>query len=129
MESEGTMAQGQEEFSLSPLQTFFAKVAIVTGAFLITAYFVSSLAVSFATSQMEKFASQMDRLALKGGPAFWGAMETKLYALADAPDLPPEKKKKIIDAIHKLSVKYKPYVDAFVHDGEAAKPDQVQVRP
>jgi hypothetical protein len=129
MESEGIMAQGQEEFSLSPLQTFFAKVAIVTGAFLITAYFVSSLAVSFATSQMEKFASQMDRLALKGGPAFWGAMETKLYALADAPDLPPEKKKKIIDAIHKLSVKYKPYVDAFVHDGEAAKPDQVQVRP
>lgn len=123
------MAQGQEEFSLSPLQTFFAKVAIVTGAFLITAYFVSSLAVSFATSQMDKFAAQMDRLALKGGPAFWGAMETKLSALADAPDLPPEKKKKIIDAIHKLSVKYKPYVDAFVHDGEAAKPDQVQVRP
>jgi hypothetical protein len=119
----------QKELSLSPLQTFFAKVAIVTGAILITAYFVSSLAVSFATSQMDKFASQMDRLALKGGPAFWGTMETKLYALADAPDLPPEKKKKIIDAIHKLSVKYKPYVDALVHDGEAARPEQVQVRP
>jgi len=117
------MSQEQEqEFSLSPLQTFFAKVAIVTGAVLITAYFVSALAVSFATAQM-------DRLALKGGPAFWSSMETKLYALADAPDLPPEKKKKIIDAIHKLSVKYKPYVDAFAHDGEAAKPEQVQVRP
>jgi hypothetical protein len=112
----------QKELSLSPLQTFFAKVAIVTGAILITAYFVSSLAVSFATSQM-------DRLALKGGPAFWGTMETKLYALADAPDLPPEKKKKIIDAIHKLSAKYKPYVDALVHDGAAARPEQVQVRP
>jgi hypothetical protein len=133
MKSEGIMAQTQEQeqeqdFSLSPLQTFFAKVAIVTGAFLIAAYFVSALAVSFATSQMEKVAEQLDRLALKGGPAFWGSMETKLYALADAPDLPPEKKKKIIDAIQKLSVKYKPYVDAFVHEGEPAKPEPVQVR-
>lgn len=123
------MAQEQQEFSLSPLQTFFAKVAIVTGAFLIVAYFVLSLAVSLVTSQIENVASKLDRSALKGGPAFWGSLETKLYALADAPDLPPEKKKKIIDAIHKLSVKYKPYVDAFVQDGEAARPEQVQVRP
>lgn len=123
------MAQEQQQdFSLSPLRTFFAKVAIVTGAFLIAAYSVSAMAVSVATSQMEKVEAQLDRLALKGGPAFWGTMEAKLYALADAPDLPPEKKKKIIDAIQKLSVKYKPYLDAFVHEGEAARPDQVQVR-
>jgi hypothetical protein len=124
------MAQKQDEdFSLSPLHTFFAKVAIVTGAFMVAAYFVSSLAVTFATSQIDRVTSQVSELALKGGPAFWGAMETKLYALADAPDLPPERKKKIIDAIHKLSVKYKPYVDAAVRDGEAATPGQVQVRP
>lgn len=125
------MAETQEyeqEFSLSPLRTFFAKVAIVTGAFLISAYFVSALAVSFATSQMGKVAEQLDRLALKGGPAFWSKMETRLYALADEPDLPPEKKKKIIDAIHKLSVKYKPYVDAFVREGEPEKSEPVQVR-
>ena len=116
------MAQEQQEdFSLSPLRTFFAKVAIVTGAILITAYSVTALLTSLVTSQV-------DRLALQGGPAFWSSMETKIYALADAPDLPPEKKKKIIDAIHKLSVKYKPYVDAFVRDGETAKPEQVQVR-
>jgi|SRR3954469_5242589 hypothetical protein len=131
MRSEETMAETQEyeqEFSLSPLRTFFAKVAIVTGAFLISAYFVSALAVSFATSQMGKVAEQLDRLALKGGPAFWSKMETRLYALADEPDLPPEKKKKIIDAIHKLSVKYKPYVDAFVREGEPEKSEPVQVR-
>lgn len=123
------MAQEQEQdFSLSSLQTFFAKVAIVTGAVLITAYFVSALAISFATSQMEKVPGQLDRLALKGGPAFWGTMETKLYALADAPDVPPERKKKIIDAIQKLSVKYKPYLDAFAHEGEPAKPEPAQVR-
>jgi hypothetical protein len=129
MRSEETMAETQEyEQELSPLRTFFAKVAIVTGAFLISAYFVSALAVSFATSQMGKVAEQLDRLALKGGPAFWSKMETRLYALADEPDLPPEKKKKIIDAIHKLSVKYKPYVDAFVREGEPEKSEPVQVR-
>ena len=123
MESERIMAQAQEqEFSLSPLQTFFAKVAIVTGAFLIAAYSVTSMTASVVTSQL-------DRLALNGGPAFWGTLETKVYALADAPDLAPEKKQKIIDAIHKLAVKYKPYADAFVGDGAAAKPAQVQVRP
>jgi hypothetical protein len=46
-------------------------------------------------------------------PAFWGRIETKLYSLADEPDLPPEKKKKIMDALHRLSIKYKPHVDAL----------------
>ena len=74
---------------LSPLQIFFVKVAIIT-------------------------ASKAEQLTfLKGGPAFWGRIETKLYSLADEPDLPPEKKKKIVDALHKLSIKYKPYVDAL----------------
>lgn len=123
MKSERIMAQAQEqEFSLSPLKTFFAKVAIVTGAFLIAAYSVTSMTASVVTTQF-------DRLALTGGPAFWGTLESRIYALADAPDLAPEKKKKIIDAIHKLSVKYKPYVDAFAGDGETAKPGQVQARP
>src|SRR5262245_10673687 len=118
------MPRGQDQdFSLSPLQTFFAKVAIVTGAFLISVYFVSSVTVSFANSQMDRISSEINKIGLKGGPAFWNGMETKLYALADAPDLPPEKKQKIIDAIHKLSVKYKPYLDAFAQAGEPAKPE------
>jgi hypothetical protein len=40
--------------------------------------------------------------------------------LADEPDLPPEKKKKIVDALHKLSIKYKPYVDALSGNDAAA---------
>jgi hypothetical protein len=105
------------DFSLSPLQTFFAKVAIVTGAFLITLYYASSLTVSFVSSQSEKLS------ILKGGPAFWGTLEQKFYDFADAPDLPPEKKQKIVAAIHKLSVKYKPYVDAFSDAGQPGAPD------
>jgi hypothetical protein len=57
-------------------------------------------------------------LALKGAPAFWSAMEYKLYKLADAPDMPPEQKK-IIDALHRLSAKYKPFVDALAGDNPA----------
>ncbi|SDR83402.1 hypothetical protein [Bradyrhizobium canariense] len=115
------MNQGQpEEYSLSPLQTFFAKVAIVTGALLTTLYFASSLAVSFVTTQSEQLK------ALKGGAAFWGAMEQKLYTLADAPDIAPEKKQKIIDAIHRLSLKYKPYFDALNDDGAPGKPERAK---
>jgi hypothetical protein len=117
------MNQGQpEDYSLSPLQTFFAKVAIVTGAFLIVLYSASSLAVSFAINQAEQLK------VFKGGPVFWGEMEQKLYALADAPVAPPEKKQKIIDALHRLSLKYKPYFDALGGDSPPAKEGR-QTRP
>jgi len=55
---------------------------------------------------------------LKGGPAFWSMMEYKLYRLADAPDMPPEQKK-IVDALHRLLVKYRPFVDALAGDNPA----------
>ena len=122
------MPQGQpDDFSLSPLHTFFAKVAIVTGAFLISVYYVSSVTTSFVTSQMDRITSDGRKVGL-GGPAFWGAVETKLYALADAPDLPAERKQKIIDAIHKLSVKHKPYIDAFSQENASSKQERLQVR-
>jgi hypothetical protein len=91
---------------LSPLQTFFVKAAIVSAAIIAILYCASYFFESF-------IASKADQLTfLKGGPAFWGRIETKLYSLADEPGLPPEKKK-IVDALHKLSIKYKPYVDAL----------------
>jgi hypothetical protein len=102
------------EYSLSPLQTFFAKVAIVTVAFLIVIYYLFSVATTFSAVQAQRLE------ALKGGPAFWGAIEKTLYALADAPDIEPEKKKKIVDAVHRLSLKYKPYIDAI---GDDVAPD------
>jgi hypothetical protein len=92
---------------LSPLQIFFVKVATVTAAIVVILYCASYFFESF-------IASKVDQLTfLKGGAVFWGRVETKLYSLADEPDVPPEKKKKIIDALHKLAVKYKPYVDAL----------------
>jgi len=102
---------------LTPLQIFFFKVGIVTAAVVVVLYASGYFLEAF-------IARQADQLAfLKGGPAFWSAMEYKLYKLADAPDMPPEQKKKIIDALHRLSVKYKPFVDALAGDNPAdAKP-------
>jgi hypothetical protein len=65
----------------------------------------------------------MEELAiLKGGPAFWTTAEEKLYKLAAAPDLPPEKKEKIINALRTLSQRYKPYVDALAGDAKSPPP-------
>jgi hypothetical protein len=104
-----------EDKPLSPLQIFFAKVAIVTIAILVILYGIGYFVTSYLESQTESIR------ILKGGPAFWGLMETKLYRLADEPDLPPEKKKKIVDALRKLSTKYKPYFDAVA--GESPSGD------
>jgi hypothetical protein len=41
--------------------------------------------------------------------------------LADEPDLSSEKKKKIIDALRKLSSKYKPYFEAVAGDSTPAE--------
>lgn len=97
----------KEQRELTPLQLFSTKVAIVTGAILIVLYAANSLASDFIDSRTEQLK------ILKGGPEFWGLVEYKLEKLANAPDIPPEKKQKIVDALHKLSVKYRPYIDAI----------------
>jgi hypothetical protein len=104
-----------EDKPLSPLQIFFAKVAIVTIAILVILYGIGYFVTSYLESQTESIR------ILKGGPAFWGLMETKLYRMADEPDLPPEKKKKIVDALRKLSAKYRPYFEAVA--GETSPED------
>jgi len=92
---------------LTPLQIFFFKVGIVTAAAVVILY-----AAGYFLEVI--IARQADQLTLlRGGPAFWSTMEYKLYTLADAPDMPPEKKKKIVDALRRLSTKYKPFVDAL----------------
>jgi hypothetical protein len=104
-----------EDKPLSPLQIFFAKVAIITIAILAILYGIGYFVTSYIESQTETIR------ILKGGPAFWGLMETKLYRMADEPDLPPERKKKIVDALRKLSTKYRPYFEAVAGDNPPAE--------
>ncbi|SHN82297.1 hypothetical protein SAMN05444170_5069 [Bradyrhizobium erythrophlei] len=103
-----------ERKQLSPLEVFFVKAGVVTAAIVIVLYF----SVDFLEGFVERKADQLN--AFKGGPDFWAQMEQKLYALADQPDVPPERKKKIVDALRRLSLKYKPYVDALNGNEEPA---------
>ncbi|TWB66385.1 hypothetical protein [Bradyrhizobium sacchari] len=48
-----------------------------------------------------------------GGPEFWLRVEKSLYRFADQPDLPPEKKAKIVAALKKIREKNQPYIDAL----------------
>jgi hypothetical protein len=111
-ESESALTDA-EHSPASPLQTFAAKTAIVTVAILVILYGAASL----VTSSIDEYTE-----VLKGGPTFWGTLEGKLYKLADEPDLPPEKKKRILDALRKLSVKYKPYLDAASPENSVNQP-------
>lgn len=100
VESAETKARAGE---FSSLQIFLVKVCTVAVAAIIFVYF--SLAILISSAE-EKFASM-------SGPAFWQSVESKLNKLATQPDLPPEKKQKIIDNLRRLSQKYRPYIDAL----------------
>jgi hypothetical protein len=86
---------------LSPIQIFCVKVVIVTAAAL-AMFYVADLVIE---------------------SSIWRNAENKLLALADEPDISPEKKKKILDALRKLSSKYKPYFDALSGDVQPGEPN------
>jgi len=90
---------------LTELETFFIKLAAV----LIAIVIVLVVAAHLVEAKINEAAARF-----KGGPVFWAQVEKKLYALADEPDLPEQRKAQIIRALEKLSAKYRPYVDAVV---------------
>jgi Tfp pilus assembly protein PilN len=104
--SEGDPTQ-EERTELSPLEMFVVKVGVVTIAIVVVLYAGLYFLQSFTEQKMQQFAF------LKGGSAFWNVMEEKLITMADEPDLPAERKQKIIDALHRLSIKYGPYLQAL----------------
>jgi hypothetical protein len=96
-----------ERKELSPLQIFLVKVAIITAAIVIVLYCAGYFLQAAIASKAEQLSY------LKGGPVFWEQVERKLYDFADRPDMPAEKKQKIIAALRRISTKYKPFVDAL----------------
>jgi hypothetical protein len=91
---------------LTPLETFFVKLGGITTAAII--FLVCS--VLFLQSMIE---SKIDELSfLKGGHVFWENVEKKVDAFANASDIPPERKARIIASIRKIADRYRPYFDA-----------------
>jgi hypothetical protein len=48
-----------------------------------------------------------------GGPVFWARLENGLIKFADSPEIPPEKRARIIAALRKIHDKHQPYLDAL----------------
>ena len=89
--------------SLTDLEKFVVKLVLVLIAALVFFYAVAA----YVQSRIESVA------LFRGGPVFWAQVENKLYSLADAPDLPDQKKDQIVKALEKLSSKYRPYINAI----------------
>jgi hypothetical protein len=100
---------------LSPIQIFCMKVVVVTLAVLVFFYFAGWVVESAIRRQADALILRHTD-SLTGGRAFWVNAEKTLLELADEPDVSPEKKKKILDALRKLSSKYKPYFEALNGD-------------
>lgn len=89
---------------LSPLQLLLVKAIVMTFSGLLFVYGSMALVASAIDEKIKP---------LTGGPAFWRSAEEKLHQLAAAPDLPPEKKERIIQSLRAISAKYRPYIDAL----------------
>jgi hypothetical protein len=89
---------------LSPLKIFLIKAIVMTFSGLLFVYVSMALIVSEIDEKIKP---------LTGGPVFWRSVEEKLHQFAAAPDLPPEKKERIIQSLRAISAKYRPYIDAL----------------
>jgi len=97
---------------LSPLRVFLIKAVVMTFCGLFFVYGSMALIVSAIDEKMSVIDEKMKPLTT-GGPVFWRSAEEKLHQLAAAPDLPPEKKERIIQSLRAISAKYRPYIDAL----------------
>ena len=81
----------------SGLRVFILKTLIVTGAF----FSIFLLLIFLLNANFQ------------AGPVFWGKVEEQIYRAAEEPDLPPEKKQKILISLKKIGEKYRPFIDAL----------------
>lgn len=86
-----------DDYRQGSIQVFFIKTLIIAGAF----FSVFLLMIFWLNANFQ------------AGPAFWGKLEEQIYRTAEEPELPPEKKEKIIKALKKIGEKYRPYIEAL----------------
>jgi hypothetical protein len=106
----------QQARQLSEIERFVVKAGTVTACIVIILFF----AVDFVDGLIARKADQF--AVLRGGSNLWIAAEQKLYDMADRPDLPPEQKQRIIEALRRISDKYRPYIEALNGQPPASPP-------
>jgi len=101
-----------------PLTIYLGKLlAACVGALIVVTSLMSSVE-NMIERQAEKFA------ILKGGRAFWSGFEEKLYKLADEPDIQPERKERVLEAVRKMSARYRPYLNALNESPSNVNPEK-----
>jgi hypothetical protein len=94
--------------AIDQLSLFFAKVLIGSVTLTVVSYIGIQLAIWSITSSIEEKYPVMH-----GGPSFWREVEVSLIAFANQPDMDEAKKKRVIEALRKLSKKYRPFIEAL----------------
>ena len=102
--------------SFSPLETFLVKLVASTFAALLFFYVAFSIVTGFVEDKIN------DQAILKGGSAFWLKVESDLYKLANAQEMPEKKREQILSALRTISQRYLPYIDAITGRDKPREP-------
>lgn len=87
---------------------FFAKLLIGSVTLSVVSYIGLQIAIWSITSAIEE-----KYPVVRGGPTFWREVEVSLIAFADQPDMTEAKKERIVEALRKVSKKYRPFIEAL----------------
>jgi hypothetical protein len=86
----------------SEIAVFSIKTAIAVFAFLLCLFVTDRIVSNKIADRSRAMGSDLAK-----------SIEAELYRAAAAPDLPPEKKEQILNALRRLATKYRPYIDAL----------------
>jgi hypothetical protein len=106
--ADGSSSATPKASAIDQLWLFFAKVLIGSVTLTVVSYIGIQLAIWSITSSIEE-----KYPVVRGGPAFWREVEVSLLAFANQPDMDEAKKKKVVEALRKLSKKYQPFIEAL----------------
>lgn len=100
---------------LTEIQVFYRKAFTVVVAILAIMFVLYLMITNEIETLTENFQAQFQTQIsdLQGGPKFWARIESNLYQYADAPDMPPERKARIVAAIKKAADKNRAFIDAL----------------
>lgn len=91
--------------AVDQLSMFFAIGSVMLS---VVSYIGLQIAIWSITSAIEE-----KYPVVRGGPTFWREVEVSLTAFADQPDMTEAKKERIVEALRKVSKKYRPFIEAL----------------
>jgi hypothetical protein len=92
------------------LVRFVVRVCVVAAVITISAIVFTGLAIQRLEDSTARI---LDKFHLQGGREFWSRIERELDRAAQpSSDLPPEEKEKILNDLHVIAARWRPFLDA-----------------